>query len=98
MVLAMSRFWRNVGQGTRHFFGDVSNPHFGIGRYLRPMDPLSRFWFDESAADGCSCERSNRRTSPQADTVSRSESSMSSVEVEQKAYEMPPREGISIAH
>jgi catechol 2,3-dioxygenase-like lactoylglutathione lyase family enzyme len=30
-------------------------------------------------------------------TVSRLESSMSSVEIEQKAYEMPPREGISIA-
>ncbi len=31
-------------------------------------------------------------------TVSESESSMSGVQVEQKSYEMPPREGISIAH
>jgi catechol 2,3-dioxygenase-like lactoylglutathione lyase family enzyme len=76
----------------------VSNPHFGIGRYLRPIDPSSCFWFDEGAADGSSCERCNRRTSLPADTVSRLESSMSSVEIEQKAYEMPPQEGISIAH
>jgi hypothetical protein len=26
------------------------------------------------------------------------ESSMSSVQIEQKSYEMPPREGLSIAH
>ncbi len=31
-------------------------------------------------------------------TVSESESSMNSVQIEQKSYEMPPRDGISIAH
>src|SRR3954467_9104992 len=31
-------------------------------------------------------------------TVSELESSMNAVQVEQKSYEMPPREGISIAH
>ncbi len=31
-------------------------------------------------------------------TVSKSESSMDAVQIEQKSYEMPPREGISIAH
>ena len=31
-------------------------------------------------------------------TLSELESSMSSVQIEQKSYEMPPREGISIAH
>ena len=31
-------------------------------------------------------------------TVSELESSMSSVQIEQKSYEMPPREGISVAH
>ena len=31
-------------------------------------------------------------------TVSESESSMNAVQIEQKSYEMPPREGISIAH
>jgi predicted enzyme related to lactoylglutathione lyase len=31
-------------------------------------------------------------------TASKSESTMSSVQVEQKSYEMPPREGVSIAH
>ena len=31
-------------------------------------------------------------------TASESESSMNSVQIEQKSYEMPPREGISVAH
>src|SRR5262249_21972335 len=31
-------------------------------------------------------------------TGSESESSMNGVQIEQKSYEMPPREGISIAH
>jgi predicted enzyme related to lactoylglutathione lyase len=31
-------------------------------------------------------------------TVSESESSMNAVQIEQKSYEMPPRDGISIAH
>jgi hypothetical protein len=81
MVLAMPRFWRHVGQGTHHFFGDVSNPHFGIGRYPRPIDPLSCLWFDEGA-DGNSCERCSGRTSPPADAVSRLESSMNAVQVD----------------
>jgi predicted enzyme related to lactoylglutathione lyase len=98
MVLVMPRFRRDVGYGTRNSFGDVSNPHFGIGRYLRPIDLLSCFWFDEGAADRCSCKRRNRHTSTSADTVSRLESSMNVVQVEKKTYEMPPREGISIAH
>jgi catechol 2,3-dioxygenase-like lactoylglutathione lyase family enzyme len=34
----------------------------------------------------------------QMSTVSELESSMNSVQIEQKSYEMPPREGISIAH
>src|ERR1700741_4001404 len=32
-----------------------------------------------------------------ADTVSKLESPMNTVQIEQKSYEMPPREGISIA-
>jgi predicted enzyme related to lactoylglutathione lyase len=34
----------------------------------------------------------------QMSTASKLESSMSSVQIEQKSYEMPPRDGISIAH
>jgi catechol 2,3-dioxygenase-like lactoylglutathione lyase family enzyme len=98
MVLAMLRFLEARGIEHAPLFGDVSNPHFRIGRYLRPIDLLSCFWSDEVAADGGSCERCDRCTLLPADTVSRLESSMSSVEIEQKAYEMPPREGISIAY
>src|SRR5258708_19723782 len=42
----------------------------------------------------------NTKESESADEhcLSELESSMSSVQIEQKSYEMPPREGISIAH
>jgi hypothetical protein len=83
------------GIGYALFFGDVSNPHFGIGRYLRPIDPSSRIWWDEGAADGSSWKRSN---DPPHVGRTRYRDWMSSVEIEQKSYEMPPREGISIAH
>ncbi len=47
------------------------------------------------------CEHYNHRISHSADTVSKSESPMNAVtnavQIEQKSYEMPPREGISIA-
>ena len=62
------------GIGCVPFFGDVSNPYLGIGRYLRPIDPLSCFWSHERAADGSRCERCDRGTSPPAETVSRLES------------------------
>src|SRR5690348_8508492 len=52
-------------------------------RYLRPIDSSSRFGLNDG---GC---------------LSKLESSMiaaNAVQIEQKSYEMPPREGISIAH
>jgi len=41
-------------------------------------------------------DRNQRHASPHS--LSELETSMSSVQIEQKSYEMPPREGISIAH
>ena len=41
--------------------------------------------------------RSDGKSIPKG-TATELESSMSSVQIEQKSYEMPPREGISIAH
>ena len=51
----------------------------------------------QGAADRSTCKRRNHRTSYPADTVSKLGSSMNAVQIEQKSYEMPPREGISIA-
>ena len=95
--IGVPRFHGHMGYATHNSLDDVSNPHFGIDRYLGPMYSLSWFWSYEVAADARRCERFSRRISASADTVSRLESSMSAVEVEQKAYEMPPREGISTA-
>ena len=59
----------------------------GVGRYVRTMDSFSRLcqcWLAGSlGAENC---------------LSELESSMGSVQIEQKSYEMPPREGMSIAH
>src|SRR5208282_2100593 len=30
---------------------EMSNPYFGITRYVRPIDSLSRFWLNRPAAD-----------------------------------------------
>jgi catechol 2,3-dioxygenase-like lactoylglutathione lyase family enzyme len=62
------------------------------------MESLSRFWFNERTADGSNRERRNHRTSHLADTLSKLESSMSAVQVEQQTYEMPPREGFTVPH
>ncbi len=64
----------------------------------------SRLWLNQRAADASNCEHRNYRTSRLADTVSKLGSHMNAasmntaVQVEQKSYEMPPKEGISIAH
>jgi hypothetical protein len=41
---------------------DMSNPYFGVGRYVRPIDSSFRFWLHEGAADGSSFGRCNQRT------------------------------------
>jgi len=79
-------------------FTEVSNPYFGVGRYVRPIDSWFRFWFYKSTADGSLCQSCNHSTKRPADTRLSLESQMSAIQVEQETYEMPPREGISIAH
>ena len=97
---------RNVPQFFHHSLPHISNPYFGIGRYVRTMDSSLRLWLNRAAADRSNCGHRNHRTSHSADTESKLESSMTesptnavtnAVQIEQKSYEMPPREGISIA-
>src|SRR5271154_4961568 len=76
----------------------ISNPYFGIGRYVRPIDSSSPLWPNRGAADGTNCGHCNHRTSHSADTVSKLGSPMNAVQIDQKSFEMPPKEGISIAH
>src|SRR5579863_1790792 len=63
----------------------MSNSYFGIDRYVGPIDSSPRFWPNVRAAG-----RSKYKYGIGAP--------MNSVQVEEKSYEMPPREGISIAH
>jgi hypothetical protein len=49
-------YWRRScfgarGMGYAPLFGDASSQHFGIGQYVRPIDPLFCFWCHEVAAD-----------------------------------------------
>jgi predicted enzyme related to lactoylglutathione lyase len=80
------------------FSRDVFDPRLGADRYLCPIDPQSRFWSDEDAAGGSSCERCMLCTSRPTDTLPKLEPSMTAVQVDHETYEMPPREGMSIAH
>jgi hypothetical protein len=43
-------------------FADKSDPYFGVGRYVRPIDSSFRLWLHEGAADGSSCDRCNHHT------------------------------------
>src|ERR1700678_899175 len=95
-----------VGKSRYALLTAMSNRYFGMDRYVRPIDSPSRFWPNEPATDRSKCEH---LALPPAETGTpwprylyrekyRKESPMNSVQIEQKSYEMPPKEGFTVAH
>jgi hypothetical protein len=76
----------------------ISDRNLGISRYARPIDSSLHSWLNQGAPDGGSCGHCNHCTSHSADTLSKLESPMNAVRIEQKSYEMPPREGSASRH
>jgi hypothetical protein len=64
-------------------------PYFGVGRYVRLIDLSVRFWLNRGAAD---------KNDPVSELESPMNAAVNTVQIEQKSYEMPPLEGLSIAH
>jgi len=93
----------------KHLFRSVisTSRYGGSGLHLGTQTALALGWWlsilssgrRDTEADPQGPNSRPIRWIPEMSTVSELESSMSSsVQIEQKTYEMPPREGISIAH
>jgi predicted enzyme related to lactoylglutathione lyase len=67
-------------------------------RALRPAIPSTRIQRGGSRAQCCHFETPVGLFGISMSALAELESSMNSVQIERKSYEMPPREGISIAH